>query len=114
MCKDVTGQSGEFFSHGIGMALISVLDCKVLDHFIRTVAPSVVKRISPPANCRVGSKDPTVCGNRFEGLRKEKYATSNKVCTLKHHGRHHIVKPTRSKGQYVCMSLRMERPVNFD
>ena len=79
MCKDVTGQSGECFSHGIGMVLISVLDCKVLDHFINIVAPSLVNRISPLGNCRVGSKNPTVCGNRLENLRKEKYATTNKV-----------------------------------
>ena len=61
------------------MVLMSVLDCRVLDHFINKVAPSLVKSTSPLANCLVGSKDPTACGNKLESLRKEKYATSNKV-----------------------------------
>ena len=61
------------------MVLMSVLDCKVLDHFSNSVAPSIVKSTSPLANCLVVSKDPTVFGNKLESLRKEKYATNNEV-----------------------------------
>ena len=76
MCKDVTGQRGEFLSHRMEIVLIS--DCKVLDHSIKRVAPSVVKRMSPLASCLIESNDPTVCGSTLDSLRKEKYATSNK------------------------------------
>ena len=59
ICNDVTGKSGEFFSQAIGMVLIAVLDCEVLDHLINNVAPSFVNKTSPLANCLVESKEPT-------------------------------------------------------
>ena len=58
------------------MVLISFLDYKVLENFIKRVAPTVVTRISPLASCLVGSKDPTACGCKLESQRKEKYVTS--------------------------------------
>ena len=42
------------------MVLMSDLDCKVLDHLIKRVAPWLENIISPLASCLVGSKDPTV------------------------------------------------------
>ena len=56
------------FNQGIGIVLISVLDCEVLDHLINNVAPSFVNKTSLLANCLAGSKEPTVCGNRLDSL----------------------------------------------
>ena len=86
------------------MVLMSVLYCKVFDHLINNVAPSFVNRTSLLANCLVGSKDPTVWGNKLESLRKEKFATNSNVWNLE---KYHIVRSKRLKGQclYKYVSL---------
>ena len=61
------------------MVLMSVLDCKVLDHLINNVAPSLVNKTSALANCLVGSKDSSIWGNKLEILKKEKNATNSNV-----------------------------------
>ena len=80
---------------------MSDLDCKVLDHLIQGVAPTLENNTSPLASCLVASKDNIVCGSKLDCLRKETYATSSKVCTLVRLERHHILRPKRLKGQYL-------------